>query len=135
MSVLAVGSVLLLCANLLIGGENIWALTAIGIWALLLLVHVILVVIARLSLQLLEDEDEEEVVLLPVKDAVIVSAPHSTSKSSPDPASTWAAASPPATPAHANPAPPEGESVSWDIATNAARLQRPDSDPPREPNR
>ena len=67
----AVGAVLLVGANLLVGGSRLWSLTAIGIWSMLLIVHLLLLAIARLSTQLLADDDEE-VALLPMKDAVIV---------------------------------------------------------------
>lgn len=134
---LAIGAVLMLCINLLWGGPHVWALTAIGIWALLLIVHVILLAISRLTIQLLEDEDEEEVVLLPLKDAVIVATPAADSTPTAartDPTSTWSTPEPKPTAEESPSAEDSPETVSWEIATNAARLQRSEPDEPSEPN-
>ena len=139
-----VGVVLLGCIDLAAGSGSIWMYTATGIWLLLLAVHGIVVSIARLTTVLLNETAEEEVVLLPVKDAVIVNR-------SPDPAATWAsattppepetAAGPPAPatpstePAAATDTEPEpatsDDNVSWQIATDAARGKRVQ---PREPS-
>ncbi len=115
-SALFVGAVVLVSANLLIGGSRIWSFTAIGIWILLLLVHVIMVVIARLSHVLLAD-DEEEIVLLPIKDALIVDPPR-------DPAATWADASPGMANNSARQPSQTNETVSWTVATDAAQVKR-----------
>ncbi|MCA9834490.1 MAG: 2TM domain-containing protein [Thermomicrobiales bacterium] len=110
-----VGMVLLICINLVIGGSNLWAYTATGIWILLLAVHGIVVAIARLTAMLLADTDEEEVVLLPVKDAVFVNV-------TPDPTATWVDTN---VPTESNmPPPTNDETVSWQIATDAARGKR-----------
>lgn len=119
-SIFAVGTVLLVCANLLIGGSRLWSLTAVGIWSMLIVVHMVLLAIARLSTQLDDDEDEE-IVLLPVKDAVFIDP-------KPDPTTTWTDVEP------AKPTEPfptqsnEGNTVSWQIATDAAQVKRPSTD-------
>lgn len=115
-SVYAVGVVLLVSANLLIGGSSIWSLTAVGIWSLLLFIHVVLLAIARLSIELLTDDDEEEIVLLPVRDAVIVDP-----TPAPDPTVTWAKVEP-ASASSAEAAEPN-ETVSWQVATDAAQAK------------
>lgn len=111
----AVGVVMLVCANLIIGGSQLWSLTAVGIWSILVFIHMILLAIARLSSELIEDDDEE-VVLLPVKDAVIVHA-----SPEPDPAGTWTAVEPAqsTTDVAAEPA----ETVSWQVATDTAQAK------------
>lgn len=109
-STLAVGAVVLVSTNLLIGSDELWSLTVIGIWAMLLVVHVTVLIIARLSGELMDD-DEEEIVLLPVQDAVIV---HPSAKPTPTPA----ASAPPES------GPTSGESVSWQVATDAAQARR-----------
>lgn len=115
-STFCVGAVLLACANLLFGGSALWALTAIGIWIMLLVVHIAIAIIARLSLVLMADDDDE-VVLLPIKDALIVD-PKS------DPAATWSDASAPADGRKAGTS-AATETVSWTVATNAAQVNRP----------
>lgn len=116
-SAFCVGAVVLVSANLLTGGSSLWSLTAIGIWIMLLLVHLIVVVIARLSHVLLAD-DEEEIVLLPIKDALIIEPKR-------DPTSTWVDTSPgTATDKPAGPTVPH-ETVSWTVATDAAQVKRP----------
>lgn len=112
-SFFAVGAVLLTGANLLVGGSRLWSLTAIGIWSMLLVVHLVLLAIARLSTELLAD-DEEEVVLLPVKDAVIVG-------SRPDPTSTWAGVEP--AKSTSDDTAETSEKVSWQIATDMAQAK------------
>lgn len=127
LSVYAVGVVLLVCVNLLIGGTRLWSLTATGIWSIFLFVHLILLTIARLSNELFSDDDEE-IVLLPVQEAVIVDpAP------SPDPTETWSKVEPAAA---ANSSGAESsETVSWQIATDAAQAKRqPDSEPEDNPS-
>lgn len=57
-SVFALGSVILLAINLLRGSGGIWADTAIGAWAVLVLAHGILLVIARLLQELMADEED-----------------------------------------------------------------------------
>lgn len=111
-STLAVSAVMLVSANLLIGSDDLWSLTVIGIWSMLLVVHVTLLIIARLSFELL-DEDEEEIVLLPIKDAVFM----------------YPADSPTAAPSASVPpkrTPREGEETifSWQVATDAAQARR-----------
>lgn len=82
---------------------------------MLLIVHLVLLAIARLSTQLLTDDDEEEIVLLPVQDAVIVDP-------QPDPTSSWADLESPqsATSDEAQ----SDEIVSWQIATDFAQARR-----------
>lgn len=58
-SLFAIGSVILLLANLLQGSGGVWADTAIGAWGVLLLAHGILLIIARLLTELLADDNEE----------------------------------------------------------------------------
>lgn len=116
-STLAVGAVLLVCTNLLISSDSLWSLTAIGIWGVLMIVHFLVLIIARLSGQLLE-EDEEEIVLLPVKDAVIVNR---------DAARPTPVTSPVGSP---TPSAEPGETVSWQIATDAAQVKR---ESPKDP--
>lgn len=111
----AVGVVLLAAANLLLGGPRLWSLTAIGIWSMLLVVHLILLAIARLSAELLADDDDEEIVILPVQDAVIVEPRI-------DPTATWTAVQ---TADVMNETSAENdEPVSWQIATDAAQARR-----------
>lgn len=137
-SMFFLGSVLLVCVDLLFGGGDLWSLTAIGIWLMLLVVHALILVIARLSTQLLGDDDDD-VVLLPIKDALIV-------EPKPDPAATWSAADPawqgPPAPTpnldrelEGEPVvwdtnsinPKNGDSVSWTVATDAAQVRRKSS--------
>lgn len=119
-SMFAVGVVLLVSLNLLMGGATLWSLTATGIWSLLLIVHLILVAIARLSAELLA-EDDEEVVLLPINDAVIVDP-----LQAPDPTATWISVQP----AEAAPDQDETtETVSWQIATDVAQAKRQTIEP------
>lgn len=117
-SFFTVGTIILVCANLLIGGSRMWSLTAVGIWSMFLIVHLVSLAIARLSAQLLQDDDEE-VVLLPVKDAVIVDP-------KPDPTATWLgvekADSTTASTAEAS------EAVSWQVATDVAQVKPHDND-------
>lgn len=115
-SLYAVGAVLLVGANLLIGGSRLWSLTAIGIWSMLLIVHLLLLAIARLSTQLLADDDEE-VVLLPVKDAVIVDP-------KPDPTATWESVEP--ADAAEDASAENSDTVSWQVATDVAQA-KPDA--------
>lgn len=114
-SVYAIGVVFLASINLLIGGSRLWSLTAAGIWSMLLIVHLVVLAISRLSAVLMA-EDDEEIVLLPIKDALIVDP-------KPDPTATWDIEKP------AEPAPTlttegSGETVSWQIATDAAQVKR-----------
>lgn len=111
-STLAVSAVMLVSANLLIGSDELWSLTVIGIWSMLLVVHVTLLIIARLSFELLDD-DEEEIVLLPIKDAVVMYPADSPT------------AAPPAS-VHPKRPPREGEETifSWQVATDAAQARR-----------
>ncbi len=114
-STFCLGAVLLVSANLLAGGSSLWSLTAIGIWIMLLIVHGILIAIARLSTMLMA-EDEEEIVLLPIQDAVVV-------EPKPDPAATWTTGGPnPGDPAPETPSP---ETVPWSVATDVAQVRRP----------
>lgn len=112
-----VGAVLLILVNLSIGNTALWSVTATGIWLILLAVHGIVVLIARLSAELVGETPAEEATSLPVKDGIIVSNP-------PDIGATWIA--PP------EPTPPtETETVSWQIATDAAQRRRSDRDETR----
>ena len=114
----AVGAVLLVGANLLIGGSRLWSLTAIGIWSMLLIVHLLLLAIARLSTQLLADDDEE-VVLLPMKDAVIVDP-------KPDPTASWVNVEAADTAGDASAE--SSETVSWQVATDVAQARPHEND-------
>ena len=60
-SVFAFGIVVLLSANLLRGSGGIWADTAISAWAVLVLAHGILMIIARLLQELLADEEDSDI--------------------------------------------------------------------------
>ncbi len=60
-SVFALGSVILLTANLLRGSGGIWADTAIGAWGVLVVAHGIMMIIARLLQELLADEEDEDI--------------------------------------------------------------------------
>lgn len=123
-SLFAVGAVLLVCINLLLSSDSLWSLTAIGIWAMLLVVHMVILAIARLSSELMAD-DEEEIVLLPVKDAVFIEpkADPPASWTTQAPGSETAAANEPSSAAAAD----TDEKVSWQIATNAAQAKRDSS--------
>lgn len=92
-----------------------WSLTAIGIWIMLILVHIVIVLIARLSTQLLNDDDDEEVVLLPVKDAVII-------QPNADPPASWS--TPVTSTKEPVAAPGESDTVSWSVATDLAQVKR-----------
>lgn len=116
-SLFSVGAVILVCANLLIGGGRLWSLTAIGIWSMLLIVHLVVLAIARLSVQLLTDDDEE-VVLLPIRDAVIVDP-------KPDPAATWTEAEPPEPGEEQSTT--SSDTVSWQLATDRAQAKPEDT--------
>lgn len=114
----AVGAVFLVGVNLLIGGSRLWSLTAIGIWSMLLIVHLLLLAIARLTTQLLADDDEE-VVLLPMKDAVIVDP-------KPDPTATWQGVEPAESSEDASAE--SSETVSWQVATDVAQAKPYEND-------
>jgi hypothetical protein len=134
-SVYAAGSVTLLALNLMRGSGGVWADTAIGAWGMLVVVHGILLIIARL-LQELMAEDEEE----PIRPA---------SEMRWQSPSTWTL--PPRTPdqaARREPQPSvqaetdsrapdrdtaDTERVSWQAATNAAWLAP--KDPSSEPGK
>lgn len=120
-STFCLGAVLLVSADLLFGGSELWSLTAIGIWIMLLLVHILLVVIARLSMQLLADDDEE-IVLLPIKEAVFNEPKADIPESWKEPSI-----------ARQDPAPETSpnETVSWTVATDMAQAKRnPNEDKP-----
>lgn len=121
-SFFAVGVVVLAGANLLIGGSRLWSLTAIGIWSMLLIVHLVLLAIARLSVELMADDDEE-IVLLPVKDAVIVDP-------TPDPTATWSTAQ--LSDDEERASSEDEKPVSWQVATDAAQIKRQTSEDPEE---
>lgn len=121
-SVYSVGVVLLVSANLLIGGSRLWSLTAVGIWSIFLFIHLIILAIARLSNELLSDDDEE-IVLLPVQDAVIVDP-----LPAPDPTATWSTVEPAR--ATQDSEAEESELVSWQVATDAAQAKRVPQDKP-----
>lgn len=124
-SIFAVGSVLLLGIDLLSGGGGIWADTAIGAWGMLVVVHGILMIIARLLQELLADDGEQ-----PIR---------------PSSEMHWSAPTTWALPPHVPPGsrqddpvqapapsdrtgqgenPPEPERVSWKAATDAAWLSQ-----------
>jgi hypothetical protein len=135
-SVFAVGCVVLLGIDLLGGSGGIWADTAIGAWGMLLVVHGILMIIARLLQELLADDDEQ-----PIRPASEMQwhAPSTWTlpawvqqQSSPSNRQTSDAA----------PAPPQAgtdnsDRVSWQAATDAAWLAPKDTraagpaDPPQ----
>lgn len=116
------GAVALVGVNLLIGGSRLWSLTAIGIWSMLIIVHLVLLAIARLSTQLLADDDEE-IVLLPVKDAVIVDP-------KPDPTATWTGVE--SADSTRDQTAENSETVSWQIATDVAQARPVNSDEKKE---
>ena len=122
-STFCLGAVLLACANLLSGGSGLWSLTAIGVWILLLFVHLILLAIARLASELMA-EDDEEVVLLPIQEAVFV-------EPRPDPTASWISRDPGTTP---GPVPPPderaAETIPWSVATDVAQVRRPSTGEP-----
>lgn len=60
-SVFALGAVILLTINLIRGSGGIWADTAIGAWAVLLVAHGILMIIARLLQELLADDEGSDI--------------------------------------------------------------------------
>lgn len=124
-SVYAVGVVLLVSANLVIGGAQIWSLTAVGIWSMFLFIHAILLAIARLTNELLADDDGEEIVLLPVRDAVIVDP-----SPKPDPTVTWEHVQPAENTEDVKAEP--AETVSWQVATDAAQAKRSSTQVPEE---
>lgn len=124
-SVYAVGVVSMVGANLFIGGSRLWSFTAIGIWSIFLFIHVIILAIARLSSELLADDDEE-IVLLPVQDAVIVDP-----VPAPDPTAAWTTVEPADASSDSNAS--SNDTVSWQIATDAAQARwQADSDPGNE---
>lgn len=113
-SVFVIGTVLLVSMNLLAGSADLWSLTVTGIWGMLLLVHVIVLIIARLLLQLGEN-DEETVVVLPVGDAIMVGSTN-----------TWNTIGPKQ---HDDGDANEStETVSWQIATDTAQHRLSEGD-------
>jgi hypothetical protein len=124
-SLFAAGSVILLAIDLLSGSGRVWADTAISLWAVLLVVHGILAVIARLLRELLS---EDEPASPPIAEATWRlpggwERPHGPEQPAP-PAER--PATPPAGQANgAIPRPNAGtERVSWAEATRAAWLAR-----------
>uniref|UniRef100_UPI00321F7FD6 hypothetical protein n=1 Tax=Nitrobacter sp. TaxID=29420 RepID=UPI00321F7FD6 len=83
-----------------------------GIWAMLLLVHGLVLIMARLVVQLQDDDPPE--VRLPVNDALLRES-----------TSTWIGAEPPAP----SP-PPSADRVSWQAATDAAQMRRSEQTTP-----
>lgn len=117
-SIFAVGAVLLVIINTLIGGSSLWSLTSIGIWSMLIIVHLVLLAIARLSTELLAD-DEENTQPMPTRDAFVMDPQTNSTESwgrTDQSASTSGNASP-------NP-----ETVSWQIATDVAQAKRQSND-------
>lgn len=123
-SVFAVGSVALLCINLLAGSSRVWASTWIGAWAMLVIMHGVVAVIATLAIQLLADDED----LRPASEVIW------------EPATTWSA--PPPVPPSPPPSEPtvtltpdpwntkqpaakDEERVSWKAASDAAWLNHP----------
>lgn len=140
-SLYAIGCVLLLALNLLFGDGAVWADTAIGAWGILLIAHGIVAVIARLTGELLAEDDGE------VRPATEVrwNAP-STWGRPPRPAAEPPAATPAATPPASTPPTPSeqeaapetpadtgSERVSWKEATRAAWLAPRSEKPPPKP--
>ena len=123
-SVFALGSVALLCINLLAGSAGIWASTWIGAWAMLVVMHSVIAVIATLAIQLLADDED-------VRPASEVSWEPAATWSAPPPAPLSPPPSEPAEPTasnpwHVTPPPPkEEERVSWKAASDVAWLNRP----------
>lgn len=117
-----VGIVLIICINMIADTSRPWSVTATGIWLLLLAVHGLVLIIARLSVILIAETDDEEVVLLPVQDALIV-------HKSTGPDSAWADSNLPVDTAVSAEA---SETVSWQIATDAAQHRKPDESNPGE---
>ncbi len=144
-SLFAAGSVSLLAIDLLSGSGRVWADTVISLWAVLLIAHSIILVIARLLRELLS---EDEAPSRPIAEATWRlpggwERPHGPEQpTSPD----AQPANPPAGHAEAAPTPDTGtERVSWAEATRAAWLarrkkhaepesgQQPDAAPPDPP--
>lgn len=145
-SVFALGSVLLLVVNLLIGSGSVWAGTWIGAWGLIVVMHAVIAGIAGLILQLLADDDD----IRPASE--VHWSPAETWSTRPvEPVDTWSTPStsspPPPTeePIAASlahqwkeppPPPKDDERVSWETAAQVAWLARPtepgrdDPDPP-----
>lgn len=150
-SLFALGSVVLLAANLLRGSGGIWADTAIGAWAVLVVAHGIVMIIARLMQELLADEENEDIRpasemhwntpstwTLPPRIRDRRHAPEASAASPTLDAEASAAAAAardrkpkPEQPTPAEPPAPEPDAadrVSWKAATDAAWLA------PREPS-
>lgn len=125
-SVYAVGSVVILALNLLLGSGGVWADTAIGAWGMLVVVHGILLMIARLLRELMAEDLTE-----PVRPASEMRWQSPSTWTLPPRASHQTA--PPetrqASPATPDPKPDSADSerVSWQAATDAAWLA------PKEP--
>lgn len=131
-SVFAVGSVVLLAANLLLGSGGVWADTVILAWGVLVVAHGIIAVIARLLQELLADDEQE---VRPASE-MRWNAPstwaiqprsrenHAAPANAAPTASQPDASTPPETPV-ASPA--DTERVSWQAATDAAWLAPRDS--------
>lgn len=157
-SAFAIGSVVLLAANLIRGSGGIWADTAIGAWAVLVVAHGILLIIARLLQELLADEEDEDIRpasevhwntpstwTLPPRIRDRRHAPEAPAPATPtlDAEASAAAAAArdrkPAPEQAANteapaPEPDSSDRVSWKAATDAAWLTPRDSAPaPEEP--
>jgi hypothetical protein len=129
-SVFAVGSVVLLAVNLLSGSGGVWADTAIVAWAVLVVVHGIIAVIARLLQELLADDDEGEQKVRPASEMRWSSPSTWAIQSRSREASEAPASAPEAAPSPSAAAAPETpvaksadtERVSWKAATDAAWL-------------
>lgn len=160
-SLFAFGSVILLTANLLRGSGGIWADTAISAWAVLILSHGILMIIARLLQELLAEEEDSDIRpasemhwnapstwTLPPRARERRQAPPPAPSPAPptlDPEASAAAAAAreprprpaaqepkePPRPAQ-EPEPADTERVSWQAATDAAWLAPRESTPKAE---
>lgn len=121
-STFAVGSVALLTFNLLLPVGTVWAATVIGVWLVLLVAHGILLVMARLSQELLKEDPPPQLAQWrPVEPAVPKTPP------APEKASGWKQPSGEKTSGKQETSEPER--MSWKSATDAAWLTtKPDKD-------
>lgn len=117
-STFAVGSVLLLTFNLLLPVRTVWAATLIGMWGVIVIAHLIVIAMARLGLELLEDDTPPRRVQM---------APWRPAQYGPPPPSGWRVP-PEDDPARAGASAHHGERMSWKSATDAAWLNRPRED-------
>lgn len=135
LSAFALGSVLLLSLNLLVRSPDIWADTWIMAWGMIVIMHVVVAIIATLTIQLMAEDDirpASEVDWRPVNPVSTWKAPKADQPaSSPEtPADIWQAA---ATDRGTDRTAAGEDRVSWQAAADAAWLNRP-ADAPDDAN-